>query len=320
MPTNLNSALYQSLKGGFRDYQTTGAPEFLKLAPIVKSDKYGQYNYFTDVARLDDRNAPYVGSDAADFLSSNFSIERGNFQTKRVVGHSFIIPNDVAATLTDTASIDVVNAAIVRGVRPLFGKMVSDFVTEATSALSSAGTVDLTNQAENYIEKVLGYCDAVELATGKRPNFLYVGPVAANLMRLLDEVQSGVAISGYTDAGSAVRRTGMHVTHDVLKEWHRYQLGVELVIERESKTGSAGTGSYIVGTTGVLAVAGSAGGVDNAMITAVKTAGRSADLVDFVVRETGVGQAVGLGVDCDAYYKIEAVGPDAGRTITFTLA
>lgn len=315
-------ALHQALRATFRDYRTHGDPEFLKLAPVIDSGRNGDFLVFTDVARLDARVAPQVAADSADFLPANFELQRIQYNCDRVVGNSFILPNDTIADLEEgSGDLDLVESAVARGVRPIFGKMIQDFLTEAAAQLSapSAGALDISpdNLGVQYTDYMLAAMEEVEISTGMRPTHWYVGVAAANQLRQLDEIQNGTAI-GVGTTGDVVRRTGM-ITDSQLQAWHRDVLGLELVVERETFVNTSGTAAYIVTTQGVLAVSNPGRG-EGCFKTLNKVAGRDGDLAQFYVRETGPGQAVGLGCDVDAYYKIKAVGPAAGRIATLTIS
>jgi hypothetical protein len=315
----------KALDAVFRDYRTKGDPEFLKLAPVVDSDANGNYLVYTDVARLDDANAPVRGADGADFLPANFDYDYVQYQVNRLIGFNFTLPYSVIDAIeSGTGNVDVIDGAMARVTRPLFGKLVSEFVALAAAELAapSAGGADISSGNEgfgytNYMETAM---QEVELATGMLPTHLYVDPTVARRMRLLDEVQSQTAISGFTDSGSAVRRTGM-VTWDAVKAWHRDILGLELLIERESKKNTSGDGAYAAGTTGILAVSNPGVG-EGAFKTFHRTnindgAEVIGDLARVSVRENGAGKARGVGVDGDVFAKSFAVAPQLGRKIDF---
>jgi hypothetical protein len=64
--------------------------------------------------------------------------------------------------------------------------------------------------------------------------------VVLDLMTALDQVRAEVAITGYTDSGSAVRRTGV-VTGEEVINWFRSKFGIELIVleKRTIRSGGA---------------------------------------------------------------------------------
>jgi len=311
----MNANSVQSLIAGlFRDRLNSGeAPGSLRIAPPTLIDStVGGYWYAQTDGRYDARTGGAAALNA-DFERSDDSFEVKQVITQRYPSKFKILPDALLRSM-EQGDTSVVDQQVRSVMDYVYGNHVA--ATLASAASLTADSLDISVPTTDARKQLADMILEVQVASGLRPNMIYMGAGAVQAFLDLDEFQQGVAISGYTASGSAVRRTGAS-DWDYAAQWFASKLQLELVVEDWTGINASGTADFLAGASAVLAHTQPGGGR-----SALKTAhmgGDNGGLISVFTEQTKLPLTPGVGFAAQAQFAVEATEPTAGKFISLTL-
>ncbi len=316
---NLSGVLLAMIEGLYRDKSNTTLPAAFGVSPLYGTDSSaGQFLAMKTDNRFDSRkDFGKKSSASSEFLRSNMETERIEVQLESHKAGYMVLPQSVISATS--LSTDIVEHAVNAQIDQIYGGYIAEFLEVAGNDLPSAGgSFNISVPSASVVQTILGYNRAIWLASNKKPNTIWMSQQAFDAFMLCDEIQNGVAISGYTTTGSSVRRTGSAVPAQV-DEFFRTRFGLTLFVEDRTILDSTGSSAYAAGDKMIIAHTASGAG-DGALKTFHQsTYGGSADLVNFLVDNAAAPLPVGQVVRAEAVYAVKATNPNAGLFIDLTL-
>jgi hypothetical protein len=309
-------ALQGYIRGFYRDYAKDNAPEGFKLAPLTPIDStLGGYLYRKNDLRYDARKS-YEGTLDSDFQRSSSTIEAVSVATKNFKSSFEVIPQQVISTIDAQSGISLVQSTVRGLASQIHGGFVNELVASATAGLAS-DTINLSTDSIDIWGEFESACQSIQAAAGERPNVIYMSPAAYARIIANDQLQGGTSVSGFTSAGSAVRRTGFPVA-SFAYDWFLTRLNLELVVENTTGLNSSGTGAFVLGNSIILAHA--APGAERSCFKTVHMPMDNGGLVQFIQSPSVLPNPPGVAVAAQAQYKVEVTEPALGVIYTATLS
>ena len=311
--------LSKAIQGLWRDKanDTSNLPKALTFSPVNSMLGNGKYQILSSDLRLDDRDVKMgaASGDNADYAIGEFGYSTVAVQTERHSSLLYKLPQAVIEAIEgENGFVRVADDAMKAVSSQILDKYTAEWLAAAAAGLSApaGGALDLSDNSTDLIAYFDAAIDEIEKGGSKRPTHLVMGAEAFRKLRNNDQVQGGTSLGG-APSGGDFRRTG-YAPMSAVAEFFRAAFGIEILVEDRTKLNSAGNGAYTLSTSMVLGVGGDPRG------SAITTFAKSADFIEFDVRDLAMPSPEGIGVAANAYYKAEVTDPSKGRIITVTLA
>jgi len=310
--------LSKAIQGLWRDRSNdpNQLPQALTFSPVNPMLGNGEYQILVDDLRLDERDdaAGSARGDNAQYAPGEFGYGSVAVQTERHASLLYKLPQSVIDAIEgQNGFVRVSEDAMKATSNQILDRYTGKWAAAAAAGLAapSAGGLDLSDVTTD----ILGYFDSVideiQKGSAKRPTHLIMGAEAFRAFRNMDQVQGSTALGGAASGGS-FRRTG-YAPMSAVAEFFRAAFGIEILVEDRTKINTSGAGAYTLSTQAVLGYAG------DPRSSCITTFAKSADLIEFDVRDLSMPDPVGIGCAANAWYKVEVTNPAAGRILTVTL-
>lgn len=316
---NTTQNLSKAIQGLWRDRSNdpNELPQALAFSPVNPMLGNGEYQILSDDLRLDDRDDKMgaAAGDNADYAIGEFGYSTVSVQTQRHSSLLYKLPQSVIDAIEgENGYVRVADDAMKAVSDQILDKYTGVWLAACAAGLSApaGGALDLSSQSTDLIAYFDAAIEEIEKAGSKRPTHLIMGAEAFRKLRNNDQVQGATALGGAASGGS-FRRTG-YAPMSAVADFFRAAFGIEILVEQRTKLNSAGAGAYTLSTSMVLGYAGDPRG------GCVTTFAKSADLIEYDVRDLVLPMPIGVGVAANAYYTVEVTDPNKGRIITVTLS
>jgi hypothetical protein len=308
--------LSKAIQGLWRDRSNDmeQLPKALAFSPVNPMLGNGEYQIMVDDLRLDERDdiqGAAIG-DNAQYGAGDFGYSSVAVQTQRHASLLYKLPQAVIDAIEgQNGFVRVAEDAMKATSNQILDKFTGEWLAAAVADLANpaGGTLDLsdvTTDATAYFDAAI---DEIQKESAKRPSHLIMGAEAFRAFRNLDVIQGSTAL-GSIEGGS--RRTG-YAPMSAVAEYFRAAFGLEILVEDRTKVNTSGDGAYTLSTSMVLGYAG------DPRSSCITTFAKSADFIEYDVRDLSLPDPVGIGCAANSYYKVEVTNPAAGRIITVTL-
>ena len=313
---NLTDVLTSIVEGVYGETATDRLPEAFMMAPRYAS-LTGKAEFLLNSAdgRWDERKSfGKAVSASAKFEDDPYQLSTVTVPLATHNTSQIVIPEVVAASM----NVDVTSDAMNRLAEQIYAAYISEFLNVAGNDLPNAGSsFNISSPSAAAVSTIHGYIDDIVLASGHEPNRVWMSRKAANKFLLLDEVQNGTAITGFTTSGSSVRRTGS-ANLEQLRNWFDSQFGLELIVESRTYTNTSGTSAYL-GEDKMIIAKCQDGSLDSALKTFHLGTYGGPNLLKYSVKEAHAPYPDGMILRASATYAVAATNPNAGLFIDLTL-
>ena len=269
-----------------------------------------------DDLRLDERDdiqGAAIG-DNAQYGAGDFGYSSVAVQTQRHASLLYKLPEAVIQAIQgENGFVRVAEDAMKATSNQILDRYTGEWLTAAGAGLAApaGGTLDLSDLTTDVTAYFDAAIDEIQKGSAKRPTHLIMGAEAFRAFRNMDTIQGSTALGGAASGGS-FRRTG-YTPLSAVAEYFQAAFGLEILVEDRTKVNSAGNGAYTLSTSMVLGYAG------DPRSSCITTFAKSADFIEYDVRDLAMPDPVGIGCAANAYFKVEVTNPAAGRIITVSL-
>jgi hypothetical protein len=315
---NSNQVLSAMVEGLYRDKASDTLPAGLSIAPAYAVDSArAEFLVFQSDTRFDARKD---GGKAASFTAqhqrSEYQLNPVSVQMNRHPGSYQVVPEAYLASIPTATSI------LQSFIKGKMDEIYGAYTAELQAAIASAGlltgtALNLTTQSTDLTDAINDTLVQINLASGKDANTIYMSRVTFNAIMNNDQVQAGSSISGFTSAGSAVRRLGS-ATPDAVYAFFKTRFNLDLVVDGRTFVNSSGVPAYAAGNN-ILITHSNPGMEASAFKTFYLQSYSPADLIKFDIQETRLPDPIGQSVTADAVYQIKCIDPSLGATMAVTL-
>ena len=310
--------LSKAIQGLWRDRSNDmdQLPKALQFSPVNPMLGNGEYQILNDDLRLDERDDVQGAAlgDNAQYGSGMFGYSSVAVQTQRHASLLYKLPQAVIDAIEgENGFVRVAEDAMKATSNQILDRYTGEWLTAAAAGLAApaGGTLDLSTLSTGVTAYFDAAIDEIQKGSSKRPTHLIMGAEAFRAFRNMDDIQGSTALGGAASGGS-FRRTG-YTPLSAVAEYFRAAFGLEILVEDRSKINSAGAGAFTLSTSMVLGYAG------DPRSSCITTFAKSADFIEYDVRDLAMPDPVGIGCAANSYYKVEVTNPAAGRIITVTL-
>lgn len=306
--------LSKAIQGLWRDRSNDmeQLPKALQFSPVNPMLGNGEYQILNDDLRLDERDdvqGAAIG-DNAQYGAGEFGYSSVAVQTQRHASLLYKLPQAVIDAIEgENGFVRVAEDAMKATSNQILDRYTGEWLTAAGAGLAApaGGTLDLSTLSTGVTAYFDAAIDEIQKGSSKRPTHLIMGAEAFRAFRNMDDIQGSTALGA-----TGGRRTG-YTPLSAVAEYFRAAFGLEILVEDRTKVNSAGAGAYTLSTSMVLGYAG------DPRSSCITTFAKSADFIEYDVRDLAMPDPVGIGCAANSYYKVEVTNPAAGRIITVTL-
>ena len=306
--------LSKAIQGLWRDRSNDmeQLPKALQFSPVNPMLGNGEYQILNDDLRLDERDdvqGAAIG-DNAQYGAGEFGYSSVAVQTQRHASLLYKLPAAVIDAIEgENGFVRVAEDAMKATSNQILDRYTGEWLTAAAAGLAApaGGTLDLSTLSTGVTAYFDAAIDEIQKGSSKRPTHLIMGAEAFRAFRNMDDIQGSTALGA-----TGGRRTG-YTPLSAVAEYFRAAFGLEILVEDRTKVNSAGAGAYTLSTSMVLGYAG------DPRSSCITTFAKSADFIEYDVRDLAMPDPVGIGCAANSYYKVEVTNPAAGRIITVTL-
>jgi hypothetical protein len=310
--------LSKAIQGLWRDRSNDmdQLPKALAFSPVNPMLGNGEYQIMADDLRLDERDdiqGAAIG-DNAQYGAGDFGYSSVAVQTQRHASLLYKLPEAVIQAIQgENGFVRVAEDAMKATSNQILDRYTGEWLTAAGAGLAApaGGTLDLSDLTTDVTAYFDAAIDEIQKGSAKRPTHLIMGAEAFRAFRNMDTIQGSTALGGAASGGS-FRRTG-YTPLSAVAEYFQAAFGLEILVEDRTKVNSAGNGAYTLSTSMVLGYAG------DPRSSCITTFAKSADFIQYDVRDLAMPDPVGIGCAANAYFKVEVTNPAAGRIITVSL-
>ena len=306
--------LSKAIQGLWRDRSNDmeQLPKALQFSPVNPMLGNGEYQILNDDLRLDERDdvqGAAIG-DNAQYGAGEFGYSSVAVQTQRHASLLYKLPQAVIDAIEgENGFVRVAEDAMKATSNQILDRYTGEWLTAAAAGLAApaGGTLDLSTLSTGVTAYFDAAIDEIQKGSSKRPTHLIMGAEAFRAFRNMDDIQGSTALGA-----TGGRRTG-YTPLSAVAEYFRAAFGLEILVEDRTKVNSAGASAYTLSTSMVLGYAG------DPRSSCITTFAKSADFIEYDVRDLAMPDPVGIGCAANSYYKVEVTNPAAGRIITVTL-
>lgn len=315
---NQSQTLSAMIEGLYRDKADSTLPAGLGIAPGYGADSArAEFLVYQSDNRFDDRkDGGKAGSFTSQHQRSEYNPEPVAVQMNAHPASYTVIPEAYLASLP--AATGIVSSVIDAKMDEIYG----GFTAELQTAISGAGLItgtalNLSTGSADVVGSINSTLLSIRLASNKDANTIYMGQATFFAMMNQDQVQEGSSISGFTSAGSAVRRLGS-ATPDAVYNFFKTRFGLDLIVDNRTIINSSGVPAYAAGNN-ILIAHSNPGSSASAFKTFYLQTFSPADLVSLDVQETRLPDPRGQAISANAVYQVKCVDPKLGATMAVTL-
>jgi hypothetical protein len=280
--------LSKAIQGLWRDRSNDmdQLPKALAFSPVNPMLGNGEYQIMADDLRLDERDdiqGAAIG-DNAQYGAGDFGYSSVAVQTQRHASLLYKLPEAVIQAIQgENGFVRVAEDAMKATSNQILDRYTGEWLTAAGAGLAApaGGTLDLSDLTTDVTAYFDAAIDEIQKGSAKRPTHLIMGAEAFRAFRNMDTIQGSTALG--------------------------------ILVEDRTKVNSAGNGAYTLSTSMVLGYAG------DPRSSCITTFAKSADFIEYDVRDLAMPDPVGIGCAANAYFKVEVTNPAAGRIITVSL-
>jgi hypothetical protein len=315
---NQTQVLSAMIEGLYRDKANSTLPAGLGLAPAYGSPSMrAEFLVMLTDNRFDDRkDYGKAGSLSQDFQRANTELAPIPVQLNDHKSGFRVIPEDLLASLQDNAS--VVTAIMDAAADEIYGGFTRELAAViAAGGLVTGSALNLSTGSADLVDAINDTIRSLQLAGGHSPNTIYMGRATFDAIMNQDQVQQGSAISGYTSAGSAVRRLGS-TTPDFVYSFFKSRFGLDLVVDDRVYVNTSGAAAYAAGNNIVLAHS-APGASPSAFKTFHLNTYGGANLLKYINQPAMFPMTPGQAVAAQSVYKVQLVDGNLAASMAITL-
>lgn len=312
---NANQVLSAMIEGLYRDTASESLPSAFGIAPTYATSSLR--NEFL-IRSSDDRFDARKVHGKASAINADFQRLESQYEPIPVQLESYksgyeVVPDSFASSV----AIDIIKPTVTGHLDKIYGGYIEKFIEIVDNDLPSGAAWNISVASAPVVAQINKYIKEITLASGKRPNAVWISEEALFALQNLDEIQSGTSISGFTSAGSAVRRTGS-ATPDEVYAFFKTRFGLDLFVEARTILNVSGNEAYAAGAKLVISHA-APGAADSCLKTFHLGTYGGSNFVNFQVERANKPLANGQVVTAEALYAVKATNPNAGLVVDLTL-